>query len=311
MTKIATPLIRLVLLIGLVSPSANLVHRVSAESGGTVQSLEMTTLDGRTRSYRIFVPSGYVASTPTPLVLVFHGALGTSEQIAGLTEFDTKAETEGFIAVYPQSTSLPESDFLTAWNVGINFGDNQTDDVDDVVFIDQLLDSLETSYSTDPSRIFVTGFSNGGMFTNLLACQRADRFAAFAPVSGSISIADCQPGRAVPILAIHGKDDRIVNYDGGDLTGSSSHIPAAVDLIADWAAIDGCNSLPIISDVDKMTQTRFIECNQGATVALYSIGGLGHSWPGGEWFGSSGVNASELIWEFFDSIDPEPEQSLL
>jgi len=60
-----------------------------------------------------------------------------------------------------------------------------------------------------------------------------------------------------------------------------------------------------------MTQTRFIECNQGATVALYSIGGLGHSWPGGEWFGSSGVNASELIWEFFDSIDPEPEQSLL
>ncbi len=299
-TKLASPVIRLCLLVGLISPAAPLVTDASAAVHGKAHTVELTTSDGLVRSYRIFVPSSYDSSAPVALVLVFHGALGTSKQMAELTDFEVIAEREGFIVVFPQSTSLPESDFFTSWNVGINFGETTVEDVDDIAFVDQVLDSLQTTYAIDPARIFATGFSNGGMFTNRLACERADRFAAFAPVAGSIAIADCDPGRAVPVLAFHGTDDRIVDYRGGDLIGSNGSLPSADEMIASWAALNGCNLTPITARQDNLIQTRYLECTNQVTVQLNSVVNLGHNWPGGEWFGSSGVNATELIWEFFE-----------
>lgn len=299
-TKLASPVIRLCLLVGLISSAAPLITDARAAANGKAHTIELTTTDGLVRSYRIFVPSSYDSSAPVALVLVFHGALGTSKQMAELTDFEVVAEREGFIVVFPQSTSLPESDFFTSWNVGINFGETTVEDVDDVAFVDQLLDSLLTSYSIDATRIFATGFSNGGMFTNRLACERADRFAAFAPVAGSIAIETCDPGRAVPVFAFHGTDDRIVDYQGGDLIGSNGSLPSALDMIERWAEIDGCNLTPVNAKVENLIQTRYVECRDGVTVQLNSVVNLGHNWPGGEWFGSSGVNATELIWKFFE-----------
>jgi poly(3-hydroxybutyrate) depolymerase len=56
-----------------------------------------------------------------------------------------------------------------------------------VAFTMEMLDHFEERYCIDSSRVYAAGKSNGGGFTNLLACDAAasKRIAAFAPVSGA------------------------------------------------------------------------------------------------------------------------------
>ena len=52
---------------------------------------------------------------------------------------------------------------------------------DEVPYFEKMLDYMEETYSIDPSRIYVTGHSNGSHMTQELARRIPERFAAFAP----------------------------------------------------------------------------------------------------------------------------------
>ncbi len=267
---------------------------------------------GRERTYRLYVPGGYDAAAAAPLVFVLHGGGGTGDGIARGTGFDAQAESGGFLAVYPDATSpaggTPE------WDDGRPEGSlPSTHGVDDAGFIGALLDRLESDYAVDSNRVYATGISNGAMMSYRLACELADRIAAVAPVSGTLTLAGCSPSRPVSVIHFHGTADTYVPYQGGRGFNRTPRFELASvpQVIGFWAATDGCASDPEVvslpSTTDPVTRESYTGCTAGSAVTLYIITGGLHAWPGGLGNAATGgvptraVSATPLIWEFFQA----------
>ena len=115
---------------------------------------------------------------PLPVVVDLHG-LGEGASIeAATTQFSPKAQADDFIAVFPEGTGSP-----VGWDIDPSTSAHPNHDID---FMNALLDTLEAHQCVDESRIYSTGLSDGALFTSLLACTMANRFAAFAPVAGVV-----------------------------------------------------------------------------------------------------------------------------
>lgn len=261
-------------------------------------TLEVLTSGGMSRSYLVHVPSGYRSSTPTALVLIFHGASSRNSPVV-LTEmeqdthFSSLADQYNFIAVYPHSTVNPSGD--VSWDTDTVAGATMN-----VRFVSDLLNSLQATFCIDAHRIYATGHSSGGGMTNVLACTLARRIAAFAPVSGAFFLtpAGCNPARAVPILEFHGTDDPKVPY-----TGSPGVYPAIADWLQTWVTRDGCTVGPsVFFQKDDVTGERWTHCHAGVVVMHYRIEQGGHGWPGDPTPGRGAtqtIQAAPLIWQFF------------
>jgi len=252
--------------------------------------------DGATREYRVHAPPGYDPAVGAPVVLVFHGYLESNDDIENITQMTPEADARGYIAVYPQGLS-------TSWNAGNCCGSSQQLGVDDVGFVNEMLDRIEADYCVDIDRVFSAGFSNGGILSHRLACEMADRIAAIGPVSGPIGVEPCTPSRPVPVQHFHGTSDFVVPYNGGGFTGFTS----VADSIAGWVERNGCATTPTVSfDMGDATCETYSSCTENADVILCTLEGGGHQWPGGESAGPGGtinmdIFASEALLDFFDA----------
>ena len=135
--------------------------------------------DGIERTYDIVVPET-AQGVAMPLVLSFAGFSNSSDDQAERSGLAARAPADGFVAVFPQG-----SDFEGTTPSYFNL--ETVDDpslADDVGFTAEILDRVEADLCIDRSRIFVSGFSNGGMFAATLGCALNDRVAAVASVAG-------------------------------------------------------------------------------------------------------------------------------
>src|SRR5690349_19334249 len=107
------------------------------------------TVGGRKRTYHDHVPPGYDPRDPAPVVLALHGATMSGPLMAWFCGLNAKADQAGFLAVYPDGTGTRRSYF---WNAGDCCGPAVRAGVDDVAFIDALLDDLAGAYHVDPRR---------------------------------------------------------------------------------------------------------------------------------------------------------------
>jgi polyhydroxybutyrate depolymerase len=283
-------------------------HTATAQSGsGNQHSL---VWDGLTRTYRVHVPSGYEASTPAPLVIVFHGAGSSSDDMENLFGVDKTSDRAGFVAVYPQGIDA-------IWHTGL-VKNGPGPQVDDLGFVRALLTRLESDYSIDKNRVYAVGFSNGAFFTQRVACAMASDFAAVASVSGQMSHAlstACTPSRPISVLLIHGTDDPVVPYDGGSVQGSRSGNPLlSVDAtVSFWMHTNTCPKsgasdwLPDARPADgtHVRHEAHTGCAAGTEVTLYSIRHGGHTWPDGPQYDQiaaigrvSHALDNGAIWEF-------------
>lgn len=277
--------------------------------GRTVDSF--VTADGRTRSFIVYVPSSISPSTPSPLVVLMHGGLGTGAGAETNYNMNAVADQNAFITVYPDG-------FSKSFNAGTCCGTAMSSGVDDVLFISLLLDRLEGALCVDRARIFATGMSNGALMSHRLACELSSRIAAIAPVEGTLNVSPCTPPSGVAVLAIHGTMDLNVPVNGGVGCGVSatsfSSLPFTMD---SWASSQGCTctyaqlgscGVPSPLTKDDATCTVFGACSPGREVVLCMIRDGGHTWSGtgGVQFALPGCNgnvgtwpASQNIWEFF------------
>jgi len=254
--------------------------------------VQEVTSGGLRRTYLLHLPNDYQPARPTPLVLSFHGHRRTSEYQQELSGFSA---TEA-IAVYPQG--LVGTDGLTAWT-----GAPYSSSADDVLFTADLLDQLEARLCVDRARIYAAGKSNGGGFVGLLACRMADRFAAFAPVSGAFyaEAGPCNPTRPVPIIDFHGGADTTIPYSGDPAKG----LPGIPDWLAGWAGRDGCGAPAVRDEFGGQVQvSHWQPCRDDAEIVHYKIDGLGHDWPSTQPNLDSAtptvLDATPLIMAFFD-----------
>ncbi len=267
---------------------------------------------GRERSYLVHVPLGYRASRPTPVVLVFHGAMINAWIMVHYCGLNETADKHGFVAVYPNGTG-PLGVLLT-FNGGNCCGTAQWDHVDDVGFTRALLDDLAKVVKVDARRVYAAGISNGGILCYRLASELSDRIAAIAPVAAAMGTPTCHPKRPVSVIDFHGTDDPIVPFKGG--MGKQGPVrvtftPVEASIRA-WVKADGCPPKPAIvklpvkiGDGTTVERKTYGPGKEGAEVVLYVIHGGGHTWPGKpprlDFLGRStkNISANDLIWDFF------------
>ena len=256
--------------------------------------------DGITRDYKIYIPKIYNPNTLTPLVFNLHGYASNNVQQEFYGDFRPIADTANFIIVHPNGTKDPLGNQF--WNVGFF-----PSSINDVGFIEALIDTISLLYSVDPIRIYSTGMSNGGFMSHELACQ-STRFAAIASVAGSMTKLrnfQCRPSKLIPILQIHGTADSTVPY-----LGTVSFLPIDT-LIKFWATQLSCeskpneiNSFPDINRNDGSTaiQYKYNKCLVNNKIELIKVENGAHTWPGAIF--NIGVtcqdfSASKEIWRFF------------
>ena len=253
---------------------------------------------GLERDYTLYIPASYSAGIEAPLLFNFHGYTSNAWQQAFYSNFNTVADDEGFIIVYPEGTL--DNTGTSHWNVG--WGGST---VDDIGFTESLMDSISKEYSINQDRIYSTGMSNGGFMSYQLACELSDRIAAIASVTGSMNTGlfnSCNPNHPMPIMEIHGTADGNVPY---------ATIPSIMDF---WANFNNCNSSAIVTNVPNTSTTDGCTAehqiwengNNGSTVEHYKIIGGEHSWPGALFpngVTNQDIDASEKIWEFFNKYD--------
>lgn len=178
----------------------------------------ITTVDGRTRSYRVVDLSN---GEPAPLLFVLHGFGGSAEGIGGYVSFDESLVDRYDVhpvVVYPNGTGVEEG-FPQSWNAGGCCPFATFDLVDDVAFFDELITKITDNYDIDSERVWVVGHSNGGMMAYRLACELSSRITAIGVAAGALMTDSCSPTRPVSALHLHGELDTVVPLAGGEIAG--------------------------------------------------------------------------------------------
>ncbi len=300
----------LVLILGFLS--ADKVKDPNAVQRDYSGSLEF---GGITRVYHIHIPPSYDRRNPAPLLFAFHGLGGDGKWMENETKLNETADQEGFIVVYPDG-------YKASWSDGSGVTPAGRAGVDDVGFVSALIDKLANELQINLSRVYATGFSNGAMLSQRLACELSGKIAAIASVGGTmveeISL-QCNPERPISIMHIHGTEDRIVPWEGGEVrVGISGWKILSVNaMLKKWAGLNACSS----SSKETYKLDRYFyrkevhgeiykNCKNETEVIFYELEGAGHSWPGiimkkrlpksASDDTERDNHAEEIIWEFFE-----------
>ncbi|WP_187369063.1 alpha/beta hydrolase family esterase [Baekduia soli] len=218
----------------------------------------------------LHVPPGTPPPGRRPLVVVLPGAGQTGEQIARATSYSRLADERGFLVAYPTASGA-----RPFWNVSTT-GAGRPDDVGYLRAVITVLTG--PAGCGDPSRVGITGVSNGGGMAALMACRAADLLSAAAPVAGGYAtLPACAPSRPLPILEIHGLRDHVVPYDG--TTGT--HAGAVGPFVDQWRVRDACPGLARRSTPAPGVRELRWTCAAGRVIVHDRVLGADHGWPGG------------------------------
>lgn len=265
----------IVVLAGAVGWSGSALGQTASTCGGSFTGTGTVRSGGVERSYRVHVPAE-AGGKPAPVVIGLHGRGSTAaamERISGLSALDA-------IAVYPQA--LPGKDGQAAWQ-----GAPYSSAVDDIGFINDLLDQLNHRFCVDNTRVYSVGLSNGGGLAAMLGCHLSGRIAGYATVAGAFypNGGDCDPSRPMPVVNVHGTADPIVRYEGNPAKGQ----PPVQDWLRERADHHRCHGKEERRQQAGVEVQRWTPCLLAASVTHYRVVGGGHEWP-------RRLDTAELIW---------------
>lgn len=236
---------------------------------------------GVERTALVRLPKSFDADNPTrlPLMVDFHGHGGSGNNAQRRHGFDTLADRDDIVMVYPDGTIQASGG--RGWATG---SVRDRGNIDDVAFVAELLTRLDADLCLDPTRRWAVGHSNGGGLVGILACETPQRFTAFAAVAGAFygTKSPCNPGVAVKLLEIHGDDDRTVAYLGSTKSGLAV-FPPIQEWLADWAARQGCSPMPTTEPTTGALEGEKQEwaCPEPAVLTHVRLPGGSHAWPDG------------------------------
>ena len=286
-----------------------------ANAGDTTpntSTIALDTADGP-RTYLLDAPGGSAPAAGRPLLILLHGGGGTADgmdkQTGGLPALATAA---GYVVARPQGLNHQ-------WNDGREVNK----DVDDVAFISAMVDDIASRQAIDRSRLFAAGISNGGFMSGRLACEADLGIAAIAQVAATLGVATdaaCGPGHPVSVLAILGRADPIVPYEGGPVRlpfdnskNGRGLVLGADDYLQRWIERDAAGPPNAGPSIAPDAAAVIAHADTGADVELVTVDGGGHAWPGGVQYlprilvgkVTNTFSASALMLDFFDR-HPQP-----
>ncbi|MBC7391171.1 MAG: T9SS type A sorting domain-containing protein [Opitutaceae bacterium] len=237
------------------------------------------SLPGQSNPRTIFVyaPSGLAKNRP--LVISMHGLGNVINDQRTATKWDLVADTAKILVVYPQGEG-------GSWDIS---GNKDTD------FISAIIESMVTKYSIDRNRVYVSGFSMGGMMSYHAANKIANKVAAIGPVSGYLFGNPVASSRPMPIIHVHGLSDNVVYYTpNGNQQG-------VVATLQKWRTWNQCPSTgtkttpyPVNKPLSKSTMEYWGPCKNSA-VQLVFLYNKYHEHS----IDPAGVNTTYELWNFF------------
>jgi polyhydroxybutyrate depolymerase len=270
--------------------------------------------DGTAISFRIggqdrraIIVNGATDGPRRPAVIVLHGGMGSAEGMRIGSGFDPVARANGFIVAYGEGTEFRDGSH--AWNTG-HLLRRQVRDADDLAYLDGLIDRLVADHGADPTRIFMTGGSNGGMMTFTYAVARPERLAAAAPVVASMFSFDAVPKTPLPILIINGAKDEEVPLAGGmsgnALVRSAQATPfkPVREVVDFWVKANRSRPEAVTQVSGTVTTSTYAAQPGGAVTEFVLDADGGHGWPGtaARRGGNTPIAAfrgAERVWTFF------------
>ena len=247
-----------------------------ADSGATGDSGPVAT--GPRPAPIIYRPAGLSMSQPVPLVVALHASGDSPANFESYSRLNPVADANGFVVAYLGSPP-------PAWkDVSLN-----------LPYVSSEISSIEQSENIDPTRVFVTGFSAGATMSFHIGCGLSKQVDAIAAVSGAMyrTGEPCALSHPVSELLIVGTNDII------PFAGSAILLPIP-QVVQTWTTQDGCGSHSSSTTTGAVTEETFSACNEHTGVALYTIQGGVHTWPGPGAPGSDAqLSAAQAVWAFF------------
>jgi len=247
----------------------------------------------------VYVPANYTGAKKVPLHFTWHGLGDSCDNFIQATGFEPFADSNDFLLIVPCAMN---GLLGAAWNAGTCCLQPTT--VDDVAFARGMVDYMSQNCAVDNSRIWASGFSNGAMMSEILACNASDIFTAVASVSGCVEL---EPGndaglalcdsnfaaanKQVNVLQIHGDADLVVPWTGDALLG----FPPTPQDMDDWATRNSCSNTTVQTlNVGTFTNQVWEQCKGGINVELVKNAGGSHEWPS-----ATGFDTTTYIVDFF------------
>ena len=241
-----------------------------------------------TRDCAVITPPGLAAGTKLPVVFLLHGFGDGPVEVRGAGDWANAVVARQFMLVTPSGVG-------NSWNAGGCCGIAKGTEIDDTSYLATLVDEIAKRPDVDPDRIYMAGFSNGGMMAYRFLCV-SDRIRAAASVAGT-KVIDCPSKRAIPILHIHGTGDETVPYEGG--AGVVAAIlgvtfPAVPKEMDEIASEEGCPTPPTTTTSGDLTTEEWSRCREGTRVKFITIANWPHQWPL-----TGSLDATDEVLSFF------------
>lgn len=339
----------LLLLVGAVSPADRHGTAVAAPlapspSFGVVQPGSFITETYGDRDYRLYIPEGYQAGAPLPLLVVLHGCGQDPTSMSVDTHFNVYADQFNFLALYPRQPQSANGTRCWNWFEPAH----QQRGAGEPALIAGMTAQVQNRYSVDSNRVFVTGLSAGGAMSIIMGATYPDVYAAIGvsagieygcatdTASGLVAMASggCmnpvesgnkayaamgQFARVVPVIVFHGSADAVVVVKNAH--NILTQWAQTDDLAADGADNNNIDDVPEGTFPGQVpgghTYTRYTynDSRNGRTVLeKYIVDAMPHAWSGGTLdlknggdrnVDPLGPDASLIMWEFFQA-NPMP-----
>jgi polyhydroxybutyrate depolymerase len=227
--------------------------------------------------------------------MVLHGYTACADDIAGYTGWIDQADLHGFQLVIPQGTEAlaGQADRQPSWNAGGCCGASVAAGIDDVGFLNKVLDDSVATLGADPARLLISGHSNGCAMAQRLGVESSDKVTAVA--CASFYLLSPTPSTyltAVPFLEVHGQRDTTVPYNPSNRFGSW---PGAELNLRDWAIRNKCTKGPVTRPLAGYTRVSYGECGGAGNSEVVLA-----SFPEGTHyvFPLFGIPSASVEWEF-------------
>ena len=275
----------------------------------------------RDREYLVHLPPAYRRGRRLPVVMILHGCDQDHHDVRHVADFDRIADRHGVIVVYPFVSGYDTPRMRNCWAFWSSSHNRAgAGEVEDLW---QILNDVRRRFKADPNRLHVAGLSSGAAMTVALLVNRCDRIASGAEIAGlpftetAAALGQNQPRlksvkrvvvamnetmgmqkRAVPLLIVHAKGDRLISAR------------AAQNVRDSWSRCFSINtSKPVRLEHGSNAGTawehaHFSNPKDGAVVETLLLDHSQHGWYGGRdgrYGFADGPNVSAKIWAFFDA----------